>query len=142
MGLWSFMKDTGKSLFGGDEPSAEKVQQEVNDLGLDAEGLDITVEGDVVKVSGAAASQEAKEKIIMAVGNLEGIAAVEDNAGGADPVFHEVQPGDTLWAIAEKTLGNGAHYEKVFEANRPMVSHPDKIYPGQNLRIPQEGTMA
>ncbi|MDW3118816.1 MAG: peptidoglycan-binding protein LysM [Roseovarius pacificus] len=142
MGLWSFMKDTGKSLFGGDEPSAEKVQQEVSDLGLDTEGLDITVDGDVVKVSGQAASQEAKEKIIMAVGNLEGIAAVEDNAGGADPVFHEVQKGDTLWAIAEKTLGNGAEYQKIFEANRPMLSDPDKIYPGQKLRIPQDGTMA
>lgn len=142
MGLWNFMKDTGKSLFGSEEPSAEKVQQEVKDLGLDTEGLDIIVEGDVVKVSGEAVSQEAKEKIIMAVGNLEGIAAVEDNAGGADPVFHEVQKGDTLWAISEKTLGNGAHYEKIFEANRPMLSHPDKIYPGQKLRIPQEGTMA
>jgi len=142
MGLWNFMKDTGKSLFGSDEPSADKVQKEIADLGLDAEGLDISVEGDVVKVSGKAASQEAKEKIIMAVGNLSGIAGVEDAAGGDDPLFHEVQSGDTLWKIAEKTLGNGAAYEKIFEANRPMLSHPDKIYPGQMLRVPQEGTMA
>jgi nucleoid-associated protein YgaU len=33
-------------------------------------------------------------------------------------------------------LGNGARYEEIFEANKPMLSHPDKIYPGQMLRIP------
>ncbi|SLN11429.1 LysM domain/BON superfamily protein [Roseovarius albus] len=138
MGLWSFMKDTGKSIFGGGEPEANAVKQEITDLGPDTSGLTIDVEGDVVKVSGEAASQEAKEKVIMAVGNLEGVAAVEDNAGGSDPVFHEVKKGDTLWAIAASTLGNGARYEEIFEANKPMLSHPDKIYPGQKLRIPQD----
>ena len=44
--------------------------------------------------------------------------------------------GDTLWAISAKHLGNGARYEEIFEANRPMLSHPDRIYPGQMLRIP------
>lgn len=91
----------------------------------------------VVKVSGTATSQEAKEKVILAVGNIEGVSGVEDLAGGDDPVLHEVKKGDTLWAISEKTLGNGARYAEIFEANKPMLSHPDKIYPGQMLRIPQ-----
>lgn len=136
MGFWNFWK-------GDDEtPEAGALKKEVEDLGLDTQGLDIRVEGDVVKVSGNAVSQETKEKVIMAVGNAKGVAAVEDNAGGSDPVFHEVQKGDTLWAIAEKTLGNGSRYQEIFEANTPMLSHPDKIYPGQMLRIPQGGTMA
>lgn len=136
MGFWNFWK-------GDDEtPEADALKKEVEDLGLDTQGLDIRVEGDVVKVSGNAVSQETKEKVIMAVGNAKGVAAVEDNAGGSDPVFHEVQKGDTLWAIAEKTLGNGSRYQEIFEANTPMLSHPDKIYPGQMLRIPQGGTMA
>lgn len=105
--------------------------------GLDATGLDITVEGDKVKVTGDAVSQEVKEKIILAVGNVEGVAEVEDDVAGGDPVFHTVKKGDTLWAIAAKTLGNGARYEEIFEANKPMLTHPDKIYPGQVLRIPQ-----
>lgn len=143
MGLWNFMKTSGKSLFGIESsPDADALKKEVADLGLDAEGLDIQVEGDVVKVTGTAASQEAKEKVILAVGNVAGVAAVEDNAGGSDPVFHEVQKGDTLWAISKKTLGNGARYEEIFEANKPMLSHPDKIYPGQVLRIPQDGATA
>ena len=69
MGLWNFMKESGKSLFGGGDEkalTADVLQKEVADLGLDADGLDISVEGDTVKVSGAAVSQEAKEKVILA----------------------------------------------------------------------------
>ncbi|MCE8509481.1 peptidoglycan-binding protein LysM [Ruegeria pomeroyi] len=141
MGLWSFVKDSGKKLFGGgeEEPQVEALQKEIADLGLDASGVEISVEGDTVKLEGAAASDELKEKIILAVGNVEGVGAVDDQTtgGGGEPVFHTVAKGDTLWAVAEKTLGKGSRYNEIFEANRPMLSHPDKIYPGQMLRIPQ-----
>ncbi len=142
MGLFNFWKKSGKTLKGGGDaaPSADELKKEVADLGLDAEGLEISVEGDTVKVSGDAVSQEAREKVILAVGRVEGVAAVDDQTGGADPVFHTVEKGDTLWAIATKTLGNGARYEEIFEANKPMLSHPDKIYPGQVLRIPQDAS--
>ena len=141
MGLWNFVKDSGKKLFGGgdDEPTKEALEQEIADLGLDASGVDIEVEGDKVKLGGMAAAADLKEKIILAVGNVAGVSAVEDNTENNDPepVFHTVKKGDTLWAIATKTLGNGARYEEIFEANRPMLTHPDKIYPGQVLRILQ-----
>lgn len=141
MGLWSFVKDAGKKIFGGDdskEVTGAALQDELKELGLDAEGLDIQVEGDKVTVKGNAVSQEMKEKVILAVGNVEGVAAVEEDmtGGDGDGTFHTVQKGDTLWAIAAKTLGNGARYEEIFEANKPMLKHPDKIYPGQMLRIP------
>lgn len=140
MGLWNFVKNAGKKLVGSAEaaeaPPEDTLRAEIDELGLDASGLDISVEGDTVKVSGEAVSQEMKEKVILAVGNVEGVASVDDAAGGADPVFHTVEKGDTLWGIAAKTMGNGAKYEEIFEANRPMLSHPDKIYPGQVLRIP------
>lgn len=142
MGLWSFVKGAGKKVFGGgddEEVSGAALKDELKELGLEADGLDISVEGDKVKVTGKAASQEMKEKVILAVGNVEGVAEVEDEVegGDGDPVFHTVEKGDTLWAIASKTLGNGARYEEIFEANKPMLTHPDKIYPGQVLRIPQ-----
>ena len=140
MGLWNFVKGAGKKVFKkeDDTPSADDLLAEIKALGLEAEGLKVDVDGDKVTVSGEAASQDAKEKVIMAVGNVEGIASVEDSVPGADPVFHEVKKGDTLWAIAAETLGNGARYTEIFEANKPMLSHPDKIYPGQMLRIPQD----
>ena len=141
MGLWSFVKGAGKKVFGSgddDAVSGLALQNELKDLGLETEGLDITVKGDQVKVSGTAASQELKEKVILAVGNVEGVASVDDQieGGEGEPTFHTVEKGDTLWAISQKALGNGARYEEIFEANRPMLTHPDKIYPGQVLRIP------
>lgn len=137
MGLWSFVKGAGKSLFGGDEAaSADSLNKEVADLGIDTSGLDIQVEGEKVTVKGGEnLSAEEREKVILAVGNVEGVAEVEADLE-AEPTFHTVEKGDTLWAIAEKTLGNGARYKEIFEAKKPMLKDPDLIYPGQNLRIP------
>ena len=138
MGLWNFVKDAGKSLFGGPAQASENaLEQEIKDLGLVADDIKVSVDGDKVKLDGGMAlSAEDKEKLILAVGNVEGVATVEADLTD-EPVFHTVVKGDTLWAIASKTLGNGARYPEIFEANRPMLSDPDKIYPGQVLRIPQ-----
>lgn len=143
MGVWSFVKDAGKSLFGGKAeaaelpaPDAEVLKAEVKELGLDTSGLDIKVENGRVKVEGKAVSPEVKEKVILAVGNVAGVGEVEADADGDEPRFHTVVKGDTLSAIAKKTLGNANRYNEIFEANKPMLTHPDKIYPGQVLRIP------
>ena len=144
MGLFNFVKNAGKSLFGGKadaaEPSVDALQSELKELGLDASGVELKIDGDKVVVGGKAVDAETKEKIILAVGNVEGVGAVEttDDADTAEAVFHTVVKGDTLSAIAKKTLGNANLYNQMFEANKPMLSHPDKIYPGQVLRIPQE----
>ncbi len=137
MGLFSFFKRSGKRLK-SEEPTADDLKKEVADLGLDAEGLDISIEGDKVVVKGNAVSEEMREKVILAVGNVEGVAEVEDDAG--DAAFHTVEKGDTLWAVSEKALGKGSRYMEIFEANKPMLSDPDKIYPGQVLRIPQDAS--
>jgi nucleoid-associated protein YgaU len=145
MGLWDFVKSAGKALgVGGAEaaeaPAPDALKKEVDDLGLKTEGLEVSVEGDTVKVKGKAPTQEEKEKVILAMGNVAGVAKVEEEIEtpepAAEPVFHTVVKGDTLWKIAEKTLSKGARYNEIFEANRPMLSDPDKIYPGQVLRIP------
>jgi nucleoid-associated protein YgaU len=148
MGLWDFVKNAGKAIGIGDAeaaeapPPAEALKKEIDDLGLKSDGLEVKVDGDTVKVSGRAPSQEEREKIILAAGNIAGVAKVEDRIEtpepATEPVFHTVVKGDTLWAIAEKTLGKGARYKEIFEANRPMLTDPDKIYPGQVLRIPVE----
>ena len=142
MGLWSFAKSAGKKLFGASAaeastPDPEKLKAEIADLGLDATGVEIKVEGDKVVIEGRAVSAEMQEKIILAVGNVEGVAEVEAEDDAVAPVFHTVVKGDTLSAIAKTTLGSANRYPEIFEANRPMLTHPDKIYPGQVLRIPQ-----
>ena len=59
-------------------------------------------------------------------------------AAAAEARFHTVVRGDTLSAIAKQFYGDAGKYNAIFEANRPMLSHPDKIYPGQVLRIPPQ----
>lgn len=164
MGLFSFIKDAGESLFGiGDakaadeaakaDPTPEKVEaanaaaaQAISDyvakMDLSAEDLNIAFNGStgVVTVAGTAASQEEKEKILLCCGNVAGVESVEDQlavaADAVAPVFHTVERGDTLSAIAQKHYGKASAYMTIFEANKPMLSDPDKIYPGQVLRIP------
>jgi len=110
----------------------------------EAEGLDLQVDGDKVRFAGVGAvSPSIREKIILAVGNMTGIDAVEtDEDDGLAPVFYTVEKGDKLWAFAENAMGNGLKYTEIYEANKPMLSHPDKIYPDQVLRIRQEGVEA
>ncbi|WP_353476258.1 peptidoglycan-binding protein LysM (plasmid) [Salipiger sp. H15] len=138
MGLFSFLKGKGKKLDDSATPAKASLEAELDTLGLDKTGVDIEVDPDSsrVKIKGQPKDQETREKMILAVGNIEGVAEVEDEAEGPAPVFHEVKEGENLWKIAEATLGEGSRYTEIFEANKPMLSDPDKIYPGQVLRIP------
>lgn len=155
MGLFSFIKSAGRVLGIGsataatqDEskpapptPTADDIAAEIKNLGLNAEGLTLTVDGDTVHVKGTATDSAMREKIILAAGNIAGVGSVSDDIStttpaAAEPKFHTVVKGDTLSAIAQKHLGNASKYPVIFEANKPMLSDPNKIYPGQVLRIP------
>ena len=142
MGLFSFIKEAGAKIFGSSSANAataDQLQKELAGHGLPSD-VKIDVSGDKVKVSGKAMSTEEAEKIILAIGNTAGVGQVESelivNKEAPAAVFYTVKKGDTLWKIAEKTLGSGARHKEIFEANRPMLKDPDKIYPGQVLRIP------
>lgn len=149
MGLFSFVKDAGtklwESVVGSEAHAAEaetSLREHVAKVGLGNPDIQIKVEGEKVIVSGNAVSQEDKEKVLLALGNVAGVSEVEDHISvpNTEPEarFVTVKAGDTLSAIAKAEYGNANAYMKIFEANKPMLSHPDKIYPGQVLRIPQE----
>ena len=157
MGLFNFIKSAGRMLgMGGHDdavqdeskaapapPNAEAIQKELDKLGLDAKDLEVKVEGDTVRITGNAADAETREKLILAAGNVAGIAKVEDAIQTAvpdapEPVFYTVVKGDTLSGISKKHYGNANKYMAIFEANKPMLKNPDKIYPGQLLRIPPQ----
>jgi nucleoid-associated protein YgaU len=155
MGLMSFIKEAGRKLGIGkaeaaqpegspapETPPPAALEKEVKDLGLNVQDLKLEVEGDKVKVAGTVPDQETKEKLLLALGNVAGVAAVEDDVAAqseaAGATMYTVKKGDTLWAIAKAHYGEGSKYKAIFEANRPMLSDPDKIYPGQTLRIPPE----
>ncbi|WP_294976116.1 Ig-like domain-containing protein [Tabrizicola sp.] len=56
------------------------------------------------------------------------------------PVTVTVQPGFTLWGIAQERYGDGVLYVQVFEANRDKIKDPDLIYPGQVFSVPETAT--
>lgn len=147
MGLFSFIKNAGKKLFSKKEETVEitpvsktdLLKTEVARLGIPV--LDLNVEvSEMITVSGTTDSNEDREKIILTLGNIDNIGAVEDNITVTNPepeaTFHVVQSGDTLSKISKVVYGDPMKYNIIFEANRPMLEHPDKIYPGQTLRIP------
>ena len=156
MGLFAFIKEAGEKLFGTGEANAAadpaaanaKAAQAIHDyiVALKIAPPDLGVSFDAAKslvaVSGTAPDQATREKILLAAGNVAGVAKVADmmTVARSEPEaqFHTVVRGDTLSAIAKKYYGNANQYPAIFEANKPMLSHPDKIYPGQVLRIPPQ----
>jgi len=164
MSLISFIKEAGEKLFGKGEAKAaqDAVAQEasaanlerlnraagdaiatyIGSMGLKVNGLDVGFDGGsgTVTVSGVAADQSTKEKVVLCCGNVANVAAVNDLLTVATPAdeskYYTVVSGDNLSKIAKQFYGNPNKYPAIFEANKPMLTHPDKIYPGQLLRIP------
>ena len=154
MGLGSFLKNVGEKIFGGGETpeeQAQKVRDHIAKYGFDTSGLTFTVKDDKVTISGEAKNWEEKGKIYVAAGNVEGIDGVTDSmtvkatpvqtstpaVAPAQAKYHTVQSGESLSKISKEMYGDANQYNKICEANKPMLSDPDKIYPGQVLVIPQ-----
>ena len=164
MGLMSFIKEAGEKLFGTGQAKAataaaasaptpenvaalskvagDAIVSYINAQGLPGSSLDVSFDAPsaTVTVSGQVDDQATKEKILLCCGNVAGVSAVNDMMTVADAQpeaqFHVVVSGDNLSKIAKHYYGDANKYPVIFEANKPMLSHPDKIYPGQALRIP------
>ena len=160
MGLMSFIKDAGEKLFGKGEAKAAAAAQAAPDAaalskaasdaivayvraqGLPADKLDVSFDAasSTVTVAGVMPDQATKEKVLLCCGNVSGVAAVNDRLtveqAHPEAQWHVVVSGDNLSKIAKKFYGDANKYPVIFEANKPMLVHPDKIYPGQKLRIP------
>ena len=165
MGLFSFLKSAGAKLLGNKaaendvkveapapgaamealKEAAEKnkaaaLVAQVVSHGIPVENLDIVVDDETATVYGQVESTSLKEKVILIVGNTEGIASVDDRISVVndepEATFYTVQKGDSLSKIAKEQYGDMMKYPVMFEANKPMLTSPDLIYPGQVLRIP------
>lgn len=151
MGLFSFIKNAGEKVFGGTETpeeKAQKVKDHVSKYGFDLSKVTFNAEGDKIHVSGTAKNLDEKQKILASAGNVDGIEGVEDNLLLAEPlkfelpdfskVMYTVKSGDNLSKISKEVYGDPNKYNTIFEANKPMLSDADKIYPGQVLYIPPQ----
>ena len=155
MGLFDFVKGIGKKNTAPAEPQptvqaepsaqevANKLLGHVKSLGLPITGLAVTYNGtsDLATIKGEVQSQEDREKIILAVGNIDHVAQVDDQLTVATPApqsqFYTVKSGDNLSKISKQYYGDPNKYNKIFEANRPLLKNADDIFPGQVLRIPE-----
>ncbi len=168
MGLFSFIKNAGAKVFGigktveeekaeanaalkakaakddskADDQAAKKLEQTIRDLQLNVENLKVTVDDDQATITGKAYDQSTKEKVVLVIGNTNGIATVDDQMSvdhqEPEAKFYTVVKGDTLSKIAKEYYGNANKYPQIFEANKPMLKDANLIYPGQVLRIPMQ----
>ncbi len=163
MGLIDFVKNAGAKVMGvetkaalqdrektAENALAKALERHVQKIGVPVENLRIEFVNEVATVYGTATSQPDREKIVLAVGNVNGVSKVDDRiqvdtSKAAPEVKPEPEPaaryytvvkGDTLSKIAKEFYGNPMKYTVIFEANKPMLTNPDMIYPGQVLRIP------
>ncbi len=149
MGLVDFVMGAGDKLFGpkeSDQERSAKLENQVRRMGLSVEMLRIDVKGEQATVNGKVQTQADREKIVLTVGNTNGIGKVDDRLElvvkkaeapkEPEAKYYTVVKGDSLSKIAKTQYGDAKKYPAIFEANKPMLKDPDKIYPGQVLRIP------
>ncbi|MBV8360322.1 MAG: peptidoglycan-binding protein LysM [Deltaproteobacteria bacterium] len=160
MGLVAFVKEAGAFLFGhsagnpapasaASQLTVDVLQKQAAAVGVAVNNLAIELKDGTATVNGSVGNQADREKLILAIGNTPGVAHVDDRlvvnapsaAQGSDQpaaTLYTVKKGDTLSAIAKTYYKDASKYPRIFEANRPMLGDPNKIYPGQVLRIPPE----
>ncbi len=146
MGLFDFVKDVGRQIFDTDAEAADNIK---NHLELRTHGLsDLEVDFDdgVVTICGSCSNQAVRDQAILIAGNIQGVTkVVADDLVAPEPKpeepeekaeIYEIVSGDTLGGIAKRYYGSASKYMKIFEANRDIIDDPNKIYPGQKIRIP------
>ncbi len=141
--MFEFIKDIGAKIFSSDdEKASEELQSYIQEDNPGIENVEVQMDQDGnVSLKGEAKDQAALEKAALMAGNVEGVSKVDvSEVNVQEPAqqkieIYEIQKGDTLWAIAEKFYGDGNKYKKIFEDNKEVIKDPDKIYPGQKIRI-------
>ena len=166
MGMFSFIKEAGEKLFGNGEAKAaqaaataaptpeniaalskaagDAIATYIGTMNLNVEALDIGFDASTgtVTVAGVAPDQATKEKVLLCCGNVASVEKVNDmmtvSTAAPESQMYIVVSGDNLSKISKEFYGTPNKYPQIFEANKPMLTHPDKIYPGQVLRIPAD----
>lgn len=142
MGIFDFFTKAGRKAEG--EP-AEDIQKQIEAaLSGQVDPLYVKVnEAGIVHLSGMAKDRDTWEKAILLAGNFEGVSKVDSTylhfpAPEPEPKFYTIQSGDSLSKIAKSQYGDASKWTALFEANREVIEDPDKIYPGQQIRIPED----
>lgn len=149
MYIFNFQPNAGEKAAAPVAPTAPNYNEIMNQTlvkvlekhNLEVENPHVSLDGTALTITGTAKDQATREKIVLALGNIQGISQVVDQMEVTEPEvepskFHTVEKGDTLSKIAKEYYGDAMKYPVIFEANKPMLKDPNLIYPGQVLRIP------
>lgn len=145
MGLLDFARDVGRQLFDTDDEAADNIKNHLEVKMTGIHNLEVEFDDGVATLCGDCDNQKIREQAILIAGNVKGVEkVVADDLRAPEPApeavskdeFYEIVSGDTLGAIAVRYYGKASAYTKIFEANRDIISDPNKIYPGQKIRIP------
>ena len=149
MGLFDFVKDVGNRIFDTDAEAAENIKQHLEIKTSGISNIEVEFDDGVATICGDCANQATKDNAVLMVGNIKGVEKVvaddmrvpppkEEEPEEEKVEFYEIVSGDTLGGIAKKFYGNASKYTKIFEANRDIIEDPNKIYPGQKIKIPMD----
>jgi len=146
MGLFDFAKDVGRQLFDTDAEAADNIREH---LGIRLSGisnLEVEFDDGVATLCGDCANEATREQAILIAGDVKGVEKIiADDLKAPPPApeepkerveIYEIVSGDTLGGIAKKFYGNASKYTRIHEANKELIPDPNKIYPGQKIRIP------
>jgi nucleoid-associated protein YgaU len=145
MGLLDFARDVGRQIFDTDAEAADNIKQHIEIGMTGVKNITVDYDDGVATICGDCDSQAIKEQAILLAGNVKGVEkVVADGLNAPTPApeevskdeFYEIKSGDTLGAIAKQYYGKSSQYMRIFEANREIIEDPNKIYPGQKIRIP------
>ena len=166
MGLFDFARDVGRQLFDTDAEAADNIKEHLEIRTSGISNIEVEYDDGVATICGDCINQATKDNAVLMVGNIKGVEkviaddlrvspapakepAVEsaeepagESASAEEPEerfeFYDIVSGDTLGKIAERYYGKAAEYMRIFEANREIIEDPDRIYPGQKIRIPKD----
>ena len=150
----AYLKQQAERAAAAAAAEAERVEEAAKEAALVAlvqqyghatDQLNLSFDDGEVTLVGAVDTQAELESIVLLVGNTNGVSSVDAQVEVLHPepeaIFYTVQKGDNLSKISAAHYGKGARWREIFEANKPMLSDPDRIYPGQVLRIPVDSNL-
>ena len=148
MGLLDFAKDIGRQLFDTDDEAADNIKQHLEIKTSGIKNLDVQFDDGVATICGECPNEATRTSALLIAGNVKGVERiVADDLTFPEPKkeeekekaeFYEIVSGDTLGGIAKKFYGKASLYTRIHEANKEIIPDPNKIYPGQKIKIPMD----
>ena len=147
MGLLDFAKDVGRQLFDTDDEAADNIRQHLEIRLSGIKDLSVEFDDGVATIRGVCPNEATRNNAILIAGDVKGVEKIiADDLTFPEPPpeqkekfeLYEIVSGDTLGGIAKRFYGKASLYTRIHEANKELIPDPNKIYPGQKIKIPMD----